>query len=67
VALWPLDKFKSWALEALGVVRTLRRTLGDEGDLAWRAEAHAVFEKHGFDAASLLRARSLLRASTLKR
>jgi hypothetical protein len=67
VALWPLDKFKSWAREALGVVRTLRRTLGDEGDLAWRAEAHAVFEKHGFDAAGLLRARSLLRASKLKR
>jgi hypothetical protein len=34
-------------------VRGLRRTLGDEFDLAWRAEAQSAFEQNGFDAPSL--------------
>jgi hypothetical protein len=58
VALWPLDDFKAWAQTALGVVRQLRRSLGDDCDLAWRSEAAAVFEQHGYDAASLHRALS---------
>ena len=55
VALWPLDSFRAWAREALGVVGRIRRTLGDDSDLAWRAEAQALFEQKGYDAASLLR------------
>jgi hypothetical protein len=53
VALWPLEEFRKWARETLGIIRTLRRTLGDEGDIAWRAEAHETLEKNGLDAASL--------------
>ena len=55
VGLWPLEQFRAWARDALAVVRQLRRTLGDDGDLAWRAEAQAMFEQKGYDAASLFR------------
>jgi hypothetical protein len=47
---------------ALGVIRGLRRTLGDECDLAWRAEAQSVFEQNGFDAPNLYRQLSQVRA-----
>jgi hypothetical protein len=68
VALWPLDEFKKWAGGALGVVRELRRTLGDECDLAWRAQAQAVFEQNGFDAPSLFHRLASVRADkVLKR
>jgi hypothetical protein len=33
VALWPLEEFRTWAREALGVVRQLRRSMGDDCDL----------------------------------
>jgi len=55
IALWPLADFRAWAREALNVVRQLRRTMGDECDLAWRAEAQAAFEAKGYDAAGLVR------------
>lgn len=55
VALWPLAEFQAWAREALNVVRQLRRTMDDERDLAWRAEAQAAFEAEGYDAAALIR------------
>ncbi|MEY9706458.1 DEAD/DEAH box helicase [Bradyrhizobium diazoefficiens] len=55
VALWPLDQFKAWAMTALSDVRNLRRTLGGDGDLVWRAEAAALFEQKGYDAGGLLR------------
>jgi hypothetical protein len=55
VGLWPLEQFRAWARDALAVVRQLRRTLGDDGDLAWRAEAQAMFEQKGYDAGSLFR------------
>lgn len=60
VALWPLAEFRSWAREAMNTVRDLRRTLGEEYDLAWRAEAQAIFEAKKYDAAGLT---SFLRAS----
>jgi hypothetical protein len=63
VGLWPLEQFRKWAHEALAVVRHLRRTLGDDGDLAWRAEAQAMFEQKGYDAASLFRALGSVKAS----
>jgi len=53
VSLWPLSDFRAWAKQAVGVIRQLRRTLGDDCDLAWRAEAQEVFQHHRFDAASL--------------
>jgi len=68
VALWPLADFRKWAVNALGVIRELRRTLGDDCDLAWRAQAQGVFEQNGFDAPSLLRSLATSRADkALKR
>jgi hypothetical protein len=67
VAIWPLSEFKAWAIQALGVIRTLRRTLGDDCDLAWRAEAQAIFEEQGYDAASLFRSRTRTKAAGVLR
>ena len=65
VALWRLDEFRKWALKALSVIRELRRTLGDDCDLAWRAQAQSVFEQNGFDAPSLFRALASVNAGNV--
>lgn len=44
-------------------MRQLRRTMGDEWDLAWRAEAQAAFEAKGYDAAGLVRSLTVSDAS----
>jgi hypothetical protein len=68
VALWPLDSFRVWARESLGVIRQLRRNIGDDCDRAWRAQAQGMFEQKGYDAASLLRRLAGSKASSeLKR
>ena len=68
VGLWPIEQFRQWARDALAVVRQLRRTLGEDGDLAWRAEAQAMFEQKGYDAATLIRTLGAVKASdALKR
>jgi hypothetical protein len=54
VGCWPLEDFRKWARDALNVVRELRRTIGADADLAWRAEAQAKFAEKGFDAAALM-------------
>jgi hypothetical protein len=63
VAFWPLDQFRAWARQALGTVRNLRRTLREEGDLVWRAQAHSAFEQERLDAPSLLHALAKRKAS----
>lgn len=52
-ALWPLEEFRAWAKNALTVLRELRRTFDEEGNLTWRAQAAEVFEQHGMDALSI--------------
>ncbi len=44
VYLWPLDKFRQWATDALGIVRELRATLSGPGDMVWRAQANEKLE-----------------------
>ncbi len=39
VMFWSLDEFKAWASNVLDVIRELRTTFQESGDLAWRAEA----------------------------
>lgn len=39
VLYWGLDDFRIWAERALVIIRELRRTFVEPGDLAWRAEA----------------------------
>jgi hypothetical protein len=53
VCLWPLDEFRQWATNALGVVRQLRLTFGEAGDLFWRAEAADAFKANALDAVGL--------------
>lgn len=36
---WKLDDFKEWASHVLDVVRELRTTFQQPGDLVWRADA----------------------------
>lgn len=68
VALWPLDEFRAWAQHALTVLRELRRTFVEPGDLEWRANACAVLEREGLAANVLLkRLRERPAAEGLKR
>jgi hypothetical protein len=53
VTLWALADFKEWAIRALAVVREVRRTFSESGNLAWRAQASAAFHQQGLDALSL--------------
>jgi Helicase C-terminal domain len=53
VALWPIDEFRQWAREALGVLRVLRTTFVEPGDLDWRARAADAFERNRMDAPGL--------------
>jgi hypothetical protein len=53
VFLWKLDEFKAWAREAMGVVRELRKTFVQPGDLAWRAQAAETIQKKDLDVMSL--------------
>ncbi|MBA3075064.1 MAG: DEAD/DEAH box helicase, partial [Anaerolineae bacterium] len=46
VFLWPLDDFRAWALNAISTIRELRSTFTGIGDLAWRADAVAAFNKN---------------------
>lgn len=54
VALWPLDEFRKWSETALTVLRELRKTFAEPGDLAWRAAAAELFEQRGLDAPSIV-------------
>ena len=53
VALWPLDEFNTWAVNAVSIIRELRVTFVDVGDLAWRAEAAEKFEYNDLGALQL--------------
>ena len=60
VYLWTLSDFRTWAQNALTVVRSLRNTLNPPCDLAWRAEASEALEANGLGAvqiAGMLKAR----------
>ena len=67
VALWPLDKFRAWAADAIAIIRKLRMTFIESGDLKWRATAAREFKRGGLDAPRLkakLQSQSV--ATTLK-
>lgn len=55
VLFWPIEDFKTWAKDALSVIRELRRKFIEPGDLAWRAEAAESFEKNMLTAPSILK------------
>jgi hypothetical protein len=51
--LWQLDNFRAWARNAILVIRELRRTFIDPGDLVWRVLAAEAFEQNKLDAHGL--------------
>jgi hypothetical protein len=53
VALWRLADFREWANRAIAVVRDIRKTFSEPGDLAWRAQAAVAFSQQGLDALGL--------------
>lgn len=52
---WELDDFRTFATNALHVVRQLRTTFFEQGDLVWQAEAAERLKQQGLDFASLCR------------
>lgn len=55
VSYWPLEDFRQWAEAALVVIRDLRRTFTEPGDLAWRADAARVLEEARLDGPGLVK------------
>jgi hypothetical protein len=55
VAVWPIEEFRAWAVNAVQTVRQLRVTYPGAGDMIWRASAMEAYEQAGIDPASLLR------------
>jgi hypothetical protein len=55
VSLWKLNDFKTWSTEALSIIRELRKTYIEPGDLVWRAEAAAIIQDKSLDIVSLNR------------
>ncbi|ODS23299.1 DEAD/DEAH box helicase [Candidatus Endobugula sertula] len=53
VKLWRLEEFKEWAKVALEIIRELRSTFQQSGDLVWRAEAAARLVASKVDVDSL--------------
>lgn len=53
VMFWNLDDFKAWASHVLDVIRELRTTFQEPGDLAWRAEAASRLMTAGIDVNSI--------------
>ncbi len=47
VRLWPLSDFRKWVKKALNVIRELRHTLNEPGDIVWRAEASQRLDAEG--------------------
>jgi hypothetical protein len=53
VALWPLIDLQKWAQSALAVLRELRKTFVEPGDLGWREKAAEFFLENNLSARPL--------------
>ena len=54
VAIWDLEEFKGWTLQAISIIRELRTDFIEPGNLEWRAQAVTRFEQNQLDAPGLL-------------
>ena len=54
VRYWALDDFRAWARKAVGVVRSLKASLPQEGDLYWRQEAVDKISEAGLTVEAIL-------------
>ncbi|WP_420789095.1 DEAD/DEAH box helicase [Shewanella algae] len=52
---WGLEDFREFAAHALQVIRELRTTFFEQGDLVWQAEAAEKLKRHEIDFASICR------------
>ncbi|SWN03030.1 DEAD/DEAH box helicase [Klebsiella pneumoniae] len=50
---WGLEDFRSFATHALQIIRQLRTTFFEQGDLVWQAEAAEILKQQGLDFASI--------------
>jgi hypothetical protein len=62
VSLWPLEDFRSWAKNALSVIREVRKTFVESGDLDWRVNAFNIFKENKIDSLSLYKMIKSLKA-----
>jgi len=53
VYVWPIDNFREWVKNALGVIREIRKTFVEPGDLKWRTESLERFKEGGMDSYSI--------------
>ena len=53
VAVWPLDKFRCWAEKAVAIVREVRKTFFEPGNLEWRQMTAEKFGQNSLDASGL--------------
>lgn len=51
---WELKEFKKWAHNALSILREMRKSFVEAGDLSWRSEAVNILEKNHLDMMSLI-------------
>lgn len=54
VCYWNLEDFRQWAKTALSVIRALRSSFAEPGDLTWRAQAIESYENHKLAPRSLM-------------
>jgi len=52
---WNLEEFQAWALEAISVIRTLRRSFSGETNLDWRERAMQAYKDKGIDPSSFVK------------
>src|SRR5439155_7591491 len=50
VSLWRLQDFRKWSEQALTLLRELRTSFAEPGDLEWRQKAAFRFKDEGIDA-----------------
>jgi hypothetical protein len=55
VAVWPIEQFRVWAVNAVQMVRQLRVTYPGAGDMFWRQIAMEAYDQASVDPESLLR------------
>lgn len=54
VHLWKADDFKTWAKQAVAIIREIRKDFVEPGDLGWRQEALNTIISHKLNMASII-------------
>lgn len=54
VSLWGLEEFKSWAVQAVSVIREIRKSFMEPGDMVWKANASEALQEAGLDSLSMM-------------